>query len=82
MPGELTVEQYILECGELSRQLDAIGSRDDRRAIAVALEQGRKDYDSLRKKGDTIAMTASEASLARIMLDGVLARLKFLEKRA
>ena len=81
MPAESTVERYILECSELARQLDSLSSRDDRRAIAAAVEQGRKDYESLRRKADTMAMTAPEASLARIMLDGLMARLKFLEKR-
>lgn len=82
MPNPLTVEQFILQCSEISRHLDAISTRDDRRAIALALEQGRKDYESLRRQRDALLLAASEAPLIQIMLDGLLARLKFLEKQA
>ena len=82
MPNALSVEPFILECSELARQLDSLSSREDRRAIALALEQGRKDYENLRRKGDAMPMTASETALARIMLDVLMARPKFLEKRA
>lgn len=82
MSSNLTVEQLIGECTELSRQLDSIGSRDDRAMIALTLEQGWKSYRNLRTSGDALSMTASEVALVQIMLDGLLARLKFLEKRA
>ena len=76
------VNEFILECSEISRRLDAISTRDDRRGRVVALELGRREYGRLETRRAMLAMTAAEARLVQIMLDGLLARLKFLEKRA
>jgi len=75
------VDDFLVECAEIAMRLDLVGIRDDRGTIATALAQGRSDYDRLVRRQHALWMTNSEASLIQKMMDRVLARLRFLEKR-
>jgi hypothetical protein len=76
------VNEFILDCSEVSSRLDAVSTHDHRTAIAHVLGQARNDYKRLLFTRDMLFMTRTEASIIEIMLDRLLARLKFLEKRA
>jgi hypothetical protein len=85
MPGDedprTAVNDFLVECAGIAKRLDAVDVRDDRGVIATVVAQGRSDYDGLVGRKDALWMTNTEASLVQTMMDRVLARLKFLEKR-
>jgi hypothetical protein len=79
-PSILVVNQFIIDCGELARELDSVGVRDGRDAIHSTLAKCRIDYLKLLQKRDEMFMTPCELPIIQMMLDGLLARLSFLER--
>jgi hypothetical protein len=76
------VNQFILECGELARRLDSVNTRDGQSAMSSTVEKGRDDYDQLLRTRDALPTTSIDAPFLQLILDGLLARLQFLERRA
>ncbi len=77
----IPVNDFLVDCAETAMRLDAVGVRDDHGVIAASLARGQSDYDRLLSRQRTLWMTEAEASLIQRMMDRLLARLKFLEKR-
>jgi hypothetical protein len=85
MPNEssrFAVNDFILDCSEVSLRLESIGPRDDRVAMVSALERGRIDYQMLLRRLHLLPMTIADAPLVQVMLDGLLARLNCLERKS
>jgi hypothetical protein len=84
MPGTTTpvaINQFILDCTDASNRLDLI-SRADRVTAAAGLERGQLDYAILLRRRNLMTVSVRDAALIQVMLDGLRARLKFLERRA
>ena len=85
MPSEIArfaVNQFILDCSELSLRLGSVSTRDGYMASVSAFERGRLDYGLLLRKRDALPMTNADAPLDQVVLDGLHARLRFLERRS
>jgi hypothetical protein len=77
----ISVNQFILDCTDVSSRLDSV-PRADRVAIAEALEKGHLDYAVLLYRRRLMSVSTQDAALIQVILDGLRARLKFLERRA
>ena len=75
----LAVNQFILDCTEVIMDLDAITTRHHHADILGAFEVGRTEYEKLLKRRISLTMTAPETRLTLSLLDGITARLRFLE---
>jgi hypothetical protein len=80
--ARFAVNQFIVECSELSLHLDSVRSCDGDMAFVSAFERARLDYYRLLHKRDALPMTDADAPLVQVTLDGLLARLRFLERRS
>jgi hypothetical protein len=80
-PAAVVLGQFVHNCAQLTAQLDSVGSRDGRVLLAAALITGEKGYRSLLMQRDELPLTVARAPLVQVLLDNLLARLKFLETR-
>jgi hypothetical protein len=79
-PSTLAINQFIIDCSELARKLDSVGSRDGKDTVNLTLGECRIEYVELQKRRDEMFMAACDLPIIQIMLDGLLARLSFLER--
>ena len=81
MPAVVVLSQYIGDCAKLAAQLDSVGSRDGCVLMAATLIIGQKEYQSLLARRDEMPAAEANGQQIQILLDNLLARLKFLEMR-
>lgn len=75
------IQQFILDCAEMASSLDSLDLRENRHELPDAILIGKARYSSLLTRRKTLWATAAEQVWLDFMLDGLLARLKFLENR-
>jgi hypothetical protein len=83
MPGTasvISVNQLILDCAELSRRLEAI-HQENLCFFASGLEGVCVDFELLLQRRNALLLAAEDTGLIQIMLDGLRARLRSLERR-
>jgi hypothetical protein len=80
--SRLTVDQFILECSELSIRLDSVNRRAGDETVVSAFRRGWSEYDSLVRRRDELEISRTDAPLIQLMLDGLRARLQHLTKDA
>lgn len=74
------VQQFILDCADVASTLDALHTRNHHR-LHAALLSGRVEYQSLVQRREDLSPSTNEEAWVGLMLDGLLARLRFLESR-
>jgi hypothetical protein len=75
------VQQFILDCADLASSLDSLDIRENRHDMPEAVQSGNARYSSLLTRRKALWATASEQVWLDFALEGLRARLKFLERR-
>jgi hypothetical protein len=75
------VQQFIFDCAELASRLDSLDIRSHRVHLNAALLSGRAQYDALLLRRQVLCPSIDQEGWIGFMLDGLRARLKFLEGR-
>jgi hypothetical protein len=75
------VQQFILDCADLASSLDSLDIRENRHDMPDAVLSGNARYSSLLTRRKSLWATASEQAWLDFTLEGLRARLKFLESR-
>ncbi|HTV53335.1 MAG TPA: hypothetical protein VMI06_00295 [Terriglobia bacterium] len=75
----LPVQQFILDCADLASSLDSLEMRDHRGYLLAAILSGRTRYDALLLRRQHLSPSSVEEGWLEFMLDGLLARVRFLE---
>jgi hypothetical protein len=76
----ISVNEFIDEAMELAIRLDAVSTRDDRRAITQTLIGANAEYEDLVERRSNMPVLLGETAVLDGLLDSLRARLKFLEK--
>ena len=77
-PMQEQIDQFVLEASRIQSNLDKISRRDAADLRATAVETGKRAYQELLDRQQSLALSAAEASVVQSMLDGIRARLRFL----
>ncbi len=81
-PSSLSpVQQFVLDCADLASTLDSLDTRDYRLYLHAAVLTGRAQYDALLMRRLALSPSIVEEGWVDFMLDGLLARVRFLESR-
>jgi hypothetical protein len=65
--ARIAVEQFILDCSEVSLRINSIGSTDGRAALVSALDPGRLEYEELLRRADALTMTIADRQLVQVI---------------
>ena len=76
----ISLNEFIDQAMELAIRLDAVSTRDDRRAITQTLNGAKADYEGLVERRSNMPILMGETAVLDGLLDSLRARLKFLEK--
>lgn len=74
-----TLNQFILDATDAGVRLDRVSTKDDRQTIILALKRGREEFAALLHRRESLPN--GEVALVQVVLDGLHARLKFLERQ-
>jgi hypothetical protein len=75
----ISFNEFILQAVDIAARLDAISSRDNREEILPAVQRAKEDYAALVEQRN--ALLPADTSVLDLMLENLLARLKFFENR-
>jgi len=75
------VQQFVLDCADLASSLDSLDTRDYRLYLHAAVLSGRAQYHALLTRRQDLSPSIVEEGWVDFMLDGLLARVSFLESR-
>jgi hypothetical protein len=79
-PSELTVDLLIVDASAVAVRLDRLRSYEDRTAIRNEAIYGWREYAALQERRSLADLTPQDSTTLQILLDTVLARLKFLDR--
>jgi hypothetical protein len=72
-------QQFILDCADLASSLDSLNTQGLRSYLLAALFSGKTQYRALLLRREALSPSVVEAAWVDFMLEGLLARLRFLE---
>jgi len=72
-------QQFILDCADLASSLDDLDLQDHRLNFFSVITEGWKGHDALLARRQRLSPSVIEEAWVDFMLDGLRARLTFLE---
>jgi hypothetical protein len=81
-PTTIAVDLFILDGRKIALRLDSVSTRDSRETLLAEVGAGQVAYRALLKRREAMTVSSPNESLIQMMLDGLAARLRFLESRA